>query len=183
MIFARPFMRKQFLSIRYFVVRGARRLVGELTVSTLATLIVTASLSNLFFASRPVPSAPLGHRNADAIIFSPQPIGPGNNGLEPVNLGTEAAVPGRDKIARDQNIPRKIPLPPIRTVDPAPLPPAPPVQLTGANIAAAAPVAEPSDKTSADAAVVQPEHFRPISLVFRPIHAIAGQLAGLIPKF
>jgi hypothetical protein len=178
-------MRQQFFSpIRYFIVRSVKRLIGELTVSTLATLIVTASLSNLFFASRTAPTA-VAHFNADAVIFSPQPIGPGNNGLE--SLGIEATVAGRDKVARDQNSSRKIPHLPIRTVElaaPAPATPPlqPPLQLSGATIAATSPIAEPGATTSADAPLVQSERFRPVSFIFRPIHAIAGQLTWLLPK-
>jgi len=173
-------MHKPLLSpIRYFVVRSVRRLVGELTVSTLATLIVTATLSNLFFASRPVPSATTAHPTADAILFSPQPIGPGNNGLEPVTLTAEPTLPA--KAARDQAGLRKLPRPQVRIVEPAALAPAgpaiqPPLQLTGANIAAATPMIDAGEKHPA-------EHFRPAALVFRPIHAIADQLGWLLPKF
>ncbi len=184
-------MRQHFLlPIRFLVVRSIKRLVGELTISTLATLIVTASLSNLFFASRTPPSAPVARPNADAVIFSPHPIGSGNNSLEPLSLSSEVALPGRDKVARDQNGSRKIPRPPIRTAEPAAAVPAsaappvqPPLQLSGANIAAASPIPEPGDDNPPHTPLLQPERFRPVSFVLRPIHAIAGQLTWLLPKF
>jgi hypothetical protein len=188
MIFARLLMRKQFFSpIRYFIVRSVKRLVGELTVSTLATLIVTAILSNLFLVSRTVPSAPTAYRNADAIIFSPRPIGPGNNGLEAVNVVVEPVALGRDKAAREQSA-RKIPRPPARIVEPAPIAPAvplvqPPLQLSGASIAAATPTIEPNEKSAAVGSLTQSEPFRPASLVMRPIHAFVGQLTWLMPRF
>jgi hypothetical protein len=185
-------MRQPLVSpIRYFFVRSVTRLVGELTVSTLATLIVTAALSNLYFAARTAPSAPIARPSADAVIFSPQPLGPGNNGLEPVTLGLEPVTAARDRLTRDLSSGRKIPRPPVRNVEPAapvavalPAPPIqPPLQLSSASMVAAPSSTEPSDNAAADAPAAPSGRFHPVTIIFRPIHTIAGQLSWLLPKF
>lgn len=176
-------MRKPSSSfLSHFLVRSAKKLLRDLTVSTIATLIVTASLSNLFFFASERPPAPLRNPLSSALIFSPIPAGPLNSTLEPVNIVAERVNTGlvREKLGRDQSGPHK----PLRglskAIETAPMisPVQPPLQLAGANAAIIEEKLPPSGEASGNL-----KHGFSMGIILKPIYAIAGQLSSLVPKF
>jgi hypothetical protein len=159
------------------VVRGARKLLSELAISTIATLIVTASLSNLLLNRPPAPKRLAG---VNGFLFSPIPMVPANYGLEPTNIVTDLSNTGQLREKREPNGPRKLSHSTIRAIEPvmpATIPLQPPLQLSGAITAATAPGERPA------AGIELSDRLPATAIVLKPIVAIAGQLSSLLPKF
>jgi hypothetical protein len=179
--FLRPFMRRSLSSSRgIWIVRGVKKLAAELSISILATLIVTALLSHLLFSIPTVPAA-LNRSIPSALIFSPNPVAPASFNLQSPNIVGEVANTGlgRDKLARDRGV-HRIPHAAVPALEPAPTPTPipPPLQLSGASVAH---VMNPEKPPGSDGLLKSVPTLSTVSL-FKPLQTMVGQLSWLLPK-
>jgi hypothetical protein len=168
-----------FRSAKRLIFHCVKKFLGELTVSTMATLIVTAALSNFLFVApnRPEPSTP--RRPVGDLVFWPLPVAPvANFSRESASPEPAGKVPLKEKPAREQAPPHKTIRGTAKPGDVAPIQTTidPPLQLIGASFPPSAVANKPPASTGASGYVQSAAAF------LRPLQALAGHISWLVPK-
>jgi hypothetical protein len=152
--------------------------LGDLTVSTIATLIVTAALSNFLFVSPNQPEQAGQQKPMAELVFSPLPVAPA--GYFSLESSPEPAgkAPVKEKPAREQAAVHKTGRNTAKPGDIAPIQTTvdPPLQLIGASFPT------PVDTDRPPASTATSGYVQSAAAILRPLQAIAGHIAWLVPK-
>jgi hypothetical protein len=162
-----------------WIFRSVKKFLGELTKSTIATLIVTAAFSNLLFVTPNRPEHGPQQRPTGDLVFSPLPAAPAVNFSLDSSLPEPAGkMPLKEKPTREQAAAHKSLRSTAKPVDVAAIqtPAEAPLQLIGASMTTPPVADKPAASTAASGTI------QSAAAILRPLQAIAGHISWLLPK-
>jgi hypothetical protein len=160
------------------ILRSVKKFLGDLTVSTIATLIVTAAFSNLLFVTSNRPERGVQQGPTGDLVFSPLPAAPAANfSLDSALPEPTGKMPQKEKPAREQAAAHKSLRSTAKPVDVTPIqtPVEAPLQLIGASMTTP-PAGDKPAATTASSTI------RSAAVILRPLQALAGHISWLLPK-